>query len=285
MERYLDLSLIDRLCFLRVTSALRQAFSTADAVVICEKMEQPHDFAFAHTVGFAGKFKIFQGTDDQDGITSVWSMWLHLRGHTLRHFSSVFENRSVIVCRLVRQAVRAIVVCFHEAIIYWVNHCQLLFVKVSTGLAPISIATLGSRAWAQSGWLRGRCFQATIRLGVRWPCISILLAIVAPLRRAVTALLIFSIKSSATWAPGFEHLVQSDASGNDVEWSGGVGISIVTDGSWMSSSFTALITRFLTKAATGAVKPGSLMIFPINTCLHKLVRSFATVKNLAWRLD
>lgn len=41
-----------------------------------------------------------------------------------------------------------------------------------------------------------------------------------------------------------------------VEESGGDGISFVAGSSWLSSPSIALITRCLTKSATGAMKPG-----------------------------
>lgn len=53
---------------------------------------------------------------------------------------------------------------------------------------------------------------------------------------------------------------------DDEERPGGDWISFDTGGFWLSSSVTALITLCSTKAATVAMKPGSLTIF--DQCLH-----------------
>lgn len=64
-------------------------------------------------------------------------MQFHPRGEGLPHFENVSGNRLVVLYRRVRQVVLVIVNCFLYTMVYWMNHFQLLFVTVSTGLTPI----------------------------------------------------------------------------------------------------------------------------------------------------
>lgn len=80
---------------------------------------------------------MFQETDDRYGVKEIVGMRFHLRVQALLHFGNALEKRSVVFYRRVRQAVRAIVDCLLEAMVYWIDHFQLLIISAITALAVV----------------------------------------------------------------------------------------------------------------------------------------------------
>lgn len=154
----------------------------------------------------------FQKTDNWDWVKGAEGMRFRLRDHKLSNFRNVIGNRSIVLCWRVRQAIRAILDCFHKAIVLWADHFLFLFFTLSMALAPILITSLRAGAISQNGWFRDRCLQTTVRLRGQWQWMSILLVHVVRLYRAVTVFSNVSITASATRSPCFGILVQRGAS-------------------------------------------------------------------------
>lgn len=81
-------------------------------------MDEPHGCPSVYTVRVVDKLKHLQETDNRDGPDRVERMRSHLSDHAPRHFGNVFENHSVVLCGTVHYAMRAIVNCFLEVVIY-----------------------------------------------------------------------------------------------------------------------------------------------------------------------
>lgn len=88
----------------------------------------------------------FQKTEDQDRVVWVEHVLFHLHVHALRHFGNVFDNRSAVLFRRVYQAVRAVVGCFLETMVCWMDYFKLLLFTTSTVLASVFITSIRARA-------------------------------------------------------------------------------------------------------------------------------------------
>lgn len=156
--------------------------------------------------------KCFQEAKNPDEIKMDESMRIHLRGYVLCNFCNFLENCSVALCRRVRQAVRIVAHRIFEAMMYWVDHFQRLFIAESTALAPLWYTMSRARAWAWAWCYRGRCFQATVYMGGRQRLSMVLFALVVRDHWAATFFLYYSIMLSAMRAFGSELRFQTCAS-------------------------------------------------------------------------
>lgn len=194
-------------------------------------------------------------------------MRLHLHIHALRHLGDIYESRWIVSCQCLRQTVYMIFYCFIEAIKSLVDHFQFLFVMTSTAFASIWTTASRAKARVQTRWFEGDIFRLLPAWeeeeDVRW-CFLHLSCDVGELSpwfwcflscHLPRKLLPLNISSKMVAAKA-----EREQAGDDV-------ISLVTGGSGLSSSYTALIINCLTKAGTGAIEPKSLTIFSIRACI------------------
>lgn len=163
---------------------------------------------FVCTIWVTGQLKILQESHRWKCVNGIEGTEFHLHDHALRKFGNTFGDRSVIFFRRICKAVRTVIDCFLQPMVYLMNDFNVLLITVGTAPMPIRTTAPRTGEWARTWWFENGHLQTFVLLGERWRWKLMYPTLAIRLHQAVIVPVIYSIMVVTERAHGFVLVVR-----------------------------------------------------------------------------